>query len=681
MRHLLTIILLAVLSPLQLQAATPTDAAGRPRVALVLSGGGAKGMAHIGVLRVMERAGIPIDIITGTSMGSLVGGLYSVGWNAEKLDSIVRVQDWSFLLSDKDVYYSQSLADREKQNTYLLSKTITARKRILGETGGLIQGKNIYRLLTRLTAGYTDSMDFNRLPIPFACVATNIMDNTEYDFHSGQLARAMRASMAIPAAFTPITLDGMVLVDGGLRNNYPADLAREMGADYIIGVTVQGTKEKTADELTSSASVLGQIIDINCKNKYDDNLAITDIAIRVNPAPYGTTSFSATAIDSLVRRGEDEAMKHWDELMALKRRLGLADDYRPAMPQPRAEALLPVSYVDTTQSARPAKATITGSLGVRFDTEDMVALQLNALYRSARKPLDLETTIRLGNRTKVGAKATWAPRHVAAMSIAYQFSHDKIDIYNKGENDFDVTINHHEINLSMANIRLQNLELDLSARFDFYHLPKVLAASGVGADIGKKNSHYISYHAILHYNSEDAWTFPTRGAQFKAEYAYYTDNFVEHDHHTGFSELMARWQMSFALSTHLTLQPMIYGRMLFGSDVPYIRGNFIGGAWYGHYFDQQLPFAGVHHVEVADRHFLACQLRLQERLNKNNYVLLKIAAAQHASRQRNLLKHAPMMGYELAYYYDTMLGPVGASAGYSNHTDELNFFVNLGFRF
>ncbi len=678
MRYLLMLIL-AVLGTVQLQGATPADTNQRPRVALVLSGGGAKGMAHIGVLRVLEKAGIPIDIITGTSMGSLVGGLYSVGWNAEKLDSIVRVQDWSFLLSDKAVYSSQNLADREKQNTYLLSKTITARKRILGETGGLIQGKNIYRLLTRLTAGYTDSIDFNHLPIPFACVATNIMDNSEYDFHSGQLARAMRASMAIPAAFTPITLDGMVLVDGGLRNNYPADLAREMGADYIIGVTVQG-KEKTADELSTSASVLGQIVDINCKNKYDDNLSITDIPIRVNPAPYGTTSFSAVAIDSLVKRGEAEAMKHWDELMALKRRIGLDDDYRPAVPQPNAEALLPVDYMDTTQTARPAQATITGSLGVRFDTEDMVALQLNGLYRSARKPFDIDATIRLGNRTKVGATATWTPRHLAAMSIGYLFSHNKIDIYSKGENDFRVTINHHEINLSLANIKLRNLDMDLSTRFDFYHLPKVLT-SGVGTDIDKKNSHFISYHAILHYNSENAWSFPTRGAQFKAEYAYYTDNFVEHDHHIGFSELMARWQMSFPLSTHLTLQPMLYGRMLFGSDVPDIRGNYIGGEWFGHYFDQQMPFAGVRHVEIADRHFIACQLRFQERLTKNNYVLLKIAAAQHASRQRNLLKHGPMMGYELAYYYDTMLGPVGASTGYSNHTDELNLFLNLGFRF
>ena len=270
----------------------------RPRVAVVLSGGGAKGMAHIGVLKVIEKAGIPIDIVTGTSMGSLVGGLYSVGWNATQLDSLVRHQNWSFLLSDKTDYYSEDLFGRRKQDTYFLSKTLTAGKRKLSEAGGLIMGKNLRTLFDHLTVGYNDSIGFNRLPIPFSCVATNIVDNSEYDFHSGVLAEAMRSSMSIPLAFTPIRKGDMVLVDGGLRNNYPADIAREMGAGYIIGATVQGPP-KTADDLTSGSGVLGQIIDVNCKNKYDANLSITDIAIRVNTAGYNAASFTRAAVDTL----------------------------------------------------------------------------------------------------------------------------------------------------------------------------------------------------------------------------------------------------------------------------------------------------------------------------------------------------------------------------------------------
>lgn len=184
--------------------------------------------------------------------------------------------------------------------------------------GGIIKGKNLAELFQKLCAGYTDSLDFSKdLPIPFACVATNIIDNSEVDFHSGCLPQAMRASMAIPAAFSPVRVGDMVLVDGGLRNNYPADIAREMGADIIIGVTVQGDP-KMANDMVRTMSILSQIIDVNCKNKYDENLTITDVPIRVNTTGYGAASFSANAIDTLIRRGEEEAMKHWDELIKLK---------------------------------------------------------------------------------------------------------------------------------------------------------------------------------------------------------------------------------------------------------------------------------------------------------------------------------------------------------------------------
>ena len=147
----------------------------RPRVAVVLSGGGAKGMAHIGVLKVLERAGIPVDIVTGTSMGSIVGGLYSVGLSATQLDSLVRRQDWPFLLSDRAVYSSEDLEGRRVQSTYFFSKTLRLHKRHLTGATGVIEGKNLMRLFRHLTVGYTDSMSFDSLPRRFACVATNIV--------------------------------------------------------------------------------------------------------------------------------------------------------------------------------------------------------------------------------------------------------------------------------------------------------------------------------------------------------------------------------------------------------------------------------------------------------------------------------------------------------------------------
>ncbi|HEY9551568.1 MAG TPA: patatin-like phospholipase family protein, partial [Prevotella sp.] len=409
----------------------------RKKVAVVLSGGGAKGMAHIGALKVIERAGIPIDIITGTSMGSIVGGLYAVGYDATYLDSLVRKQNWKFLLSDRNNLQNESIEERQKQSTYFFSKDLHISRKKLKTAGGFIEGKNIGALFAKLTADYADSIDFNKLPIPFACVATDIVTNTEYDYHSGVLAEAMRASMSIPGAFSPIRKGDMVLVDGGLRNNFPVDIARRMGADVVIGVTVQG-EPRTADDLEGGASVLGQIVDVNCKNKYEENMAHTDVLIRANTKGYSAASFTTTAIDTLIQRGENEAMKHWDKLMELKQQLGFDHDFRPARPQrptykPAAGKvkLRGVSFVNVTTfdenrlrkkyhlntsdslsteevekiiasmrvnffysdadytfipnedgydvivTAKEKRQSKIG-LGVRFDTEEMVALQVNA---------------------------------------------------------------------------------------------------------------------------------------------------------------------------------------------------------------------------------------------------------------------------------------------------------------
>ena len=225
---LMTVVAVLLCGTLSAQQDSIGSTKERKKVAVVLSGGGAKGMAHIGVLKVLEKAGIPIDIVTGTSMGSIIGGLYSIGYNAHALDSMVRVQDWSYVITDKERLHRQSLNYIRKQNTYLISTGMTFGKLDMS-AGGFIKGKNLAELFNQLCTGFTDSLDFTRdLPIPFACVATNIVDNSEVDFHSGRLPQAMRASMAIPAAFSPVRIGDKVLVDGGLKNNYPADIAREM---------------------------------------------------------------------------------------------------------------------------------------------------------------------------------------------------------------------------------------------------------------------------------------------------------------------------------------------------------------------------------------------------------------------------------------------------------------------
>ena len=734
------LILFALLMTGMANAQTDSTTVGRKKVAVVLSGGGAKGMAHIGVLKVLEKAGIPVDIVTGTSMGSIIGGLYAIGYNANALDSMVRVQDWGYVITDKEDLRNQSLGDRRKQNTYFYTTGLTIGKRDL-QAGGFIKGKNLAELFQQLCTGYTDSLDFTHdLRIPFACVATNVIDNSEVDFHSGRLPQAMRASMAIPAAFSPVRIGDKVLVDGGLKNNYPADIAREMGAEVIIGVTVQGAP-KVAEDMSGTMSILSQIIDVNCKNKYDENLAITDLHLQVDTKGYGSASFSPAAIDTLIRRGEELAMRHWNDIIALKQRIGIDDSFSPVILQPlrpkvmtekqhvvgytfenmtpQAERFLRQKFnlnkVDSIDAKLEQAITTTMRIdlfyqtaecrlvpegddvrvilsagnrksvqlhaGVRYDTEEYAAVQVGLdIPMKTAIPVSTDITLRLGKRMMARGELTVHPRSITRPTLTYSFRRNDVDIYFEGERDYNIRYNQFQAEIIPINHDLRHFNIQYGLRWDYMHYRNKLGTE-TAIQVVLKNEHFYSYHARVNYNSEDNWYFPTRGARFSAEYSYLTDNFAKLDDKPGMSEVKANWRMSFTLGDRFTLQPMFYGRLLFGTIVPPAFGNTIGGDWFGHYVEQQMPFAGIGNMEYVDHHFVAAQLQAQQRISDNNYVLFRVAGAQQASKVKELLDSRTLIGVQASYYYNTMFGPVGASIGYSNRTKKPYLFLNIGYEF
>ena len=743
-------------------AQTDSTAVKRKKVGVVLSGGGAKGMAHIGVLKVLEKAGIPVDIVTGTSMGSIIGGLYAIGYNANSLDSMVRVQDWSYVITDKEDLRNQSLSDRKKQNTYFFTTGMTIGKRDMN-AGGIIKGKNLAELFNQLCVGFTDSLDFTRdLPIPFACVATDIITNDEVDFHSGRLPQAMRASMAIPAAFSPVRTGDKVLVDGGLKNNYPADIAREMGADVIIGVTVQGAP-KVAEDMGGTMSIISQIVDVNCKNKVEENLAITDLHLQVDTKGYGSASFSPAAIDTLIRRGEELAMRHWDDITALKQLIGIDDSFRPVILHPlrpkvmtekhrvlgftfenmtpQAERFLRQKFhLDRTDSidanleqelttsmrvdlfyqtaecrlvpekleasvrkvhgirdevdslwthadgvrvilSAGNRKSVQFHAGFRFDTEEYAAVQLGLdIPLKTAIPVSTEITARLGKRMKVGAELTVHPRFFTRPKISYTFYRNDVDVYNNGDRDYNIRYNQFQGELTPFNFDLRHFNLQLGVRWDYMHYRSKLG-SETSNQVTLENEHIFSYRARLNYNSEDNWNFPKRGARFRSEFAYLTDNFAKLDDETGMMEYSGDWRWSFTIGERFTLQPMLYGRLLFGDVVPPVFGNTIGTDWFGHYVEQQMPFAGIGNMEYVGHQFVAVQLQAQEHIGGNSYMLLRLAGGQQADKLKNLIDQTTLFGVQAAYFYNTMFGPVGAALGYSNRTKEPYFYLNLGYEF
>ena len=695
-------------------------------------------------------------------MGSIIGGLYAIGYNANSLDSMVRVQDWSYVITDKEDLRNQSLSDRKKQNTYFFTTGMTIGKRDMN-AGGIIKGKNLAELFNQLCVGFTDSLDFTRdLPIPFACVATDIITNDEVDFHSGRLPQAMRASMAIPAAFSPVRTGDKVLVDGGLKNNYPADIAREMGADVIIGVTVQGAP-KVAEDMGGTMSIISQIVDVNCKNKVEENLAITDLHLQVDTKGYGSASFSPAAIDTLIRRGEELAMRHWDDITALKQLIGIDDSFRPVILHPlrpkvmtEKHRVLGFTFENMTPQAKrflrqkfhldrtdsidanleqelttsmrvdlfyqtaecrlvPEKLeasvrkvhgirdevdslwthadgvrvilsagnrkSVQFHAGFRFDTEEYAAVQLGLdIPLKTAIPVSTEITARLGKRMKVGAELTVHPRFFTRPKISYTFYRNDVDVYNNGDRDYNIRYNQFQGELTPFNFDLRHFNLQLGVRWDYMHYRSKLG-SETSNQVTLENEHFFSYRARLNYNSEDNWNFPKRGARFRSEFAYLTDNFAKLDGETGMMEYSGDWRWSFTIGERFTLQPMLYGRLLFGDVVPPVFGNTIGTDWFGHYVEQQMPFAGIGNMEYVDHQFVAVQLQAQEHIGGNSYMLLRLAGGQQADKLKNLFDQTTLFGVQAAYFYNTMFGPVGAALGYSNRTKEPYFYLNLGYEF
>lgn len=712
----------------------------RKKVGVVLSGGGAKGVAHIKALKVIEEAGIPIDYIVGTSMGSIVGGLYAIGYTPEQLDSMVRKQNWTFLLSDRIKRSSMSLTERERSSKYVLSLPFTKNPKD-AVAGGLIKGQNLANLFSDLTVGYHDSISFNKLPVPFACVSANVVNGEQIVFHDGVLSTAMRASMAIPGVFTPVRQDSMVLVDGGIVNNYPADVAKAMGADIIIGVDVQNTL-KGADKLNSAPEILGQIVDLTCQTNHEKNVELTDTYIRVNVDGYSSASFTPSAIDTLMRRGEEAAREQWNSLIALKKKIGIADDYVPKQHGPysslsnsRTVYVTDISFpglesndkkwlmkkcklkenseistlqIDRalhelrgSQSYSSASYTLTETpdgyhltflleekyekrinLGIRFDSEEIASLLVNATADLKTSiPSRISVTGRLGKRYAARIDYTLEPMQQRNFNFSYMFQYNDINIYNEGKRAYNTTYKYHLAEFGFSDVWYKDFRFGLGFRFEYYKYKDFLFKKPELAYLDIESEHFLSYFAQVQYNTFDKGYFPSKGTDFKAAYSLYTDNMAQYNDHAPFSALSGSWSSVVPVTRRFSIIPSIYGRVLIGKDIAYPLQNSIGGEVYGLYVPQQLPFAGVANMELMDNTILIASLKFRQRMGSIHYLTLNANYGLTDSHFFEILKGKQLYGISAGYGMDSIFGPLEITFGYSNQTDKGSCYVNLGYYF
>ena len=350
---------------------------GRPKIGLTLSGGGAKGLAHIGLLKAIDSAGLKIDYITGTSMGAVVGAMYAIGYSGAEIEALARDIDWDILLSNQVALRNLSMEEKRDYDRYPLEFAFKEGRPRL--PGGLLAGQELWLKLAKIYFPAYNQPDFSKFPIPFKCIATDIVQGKGVVLDSGNLVMAVRASMAIPTIFTSVNLRGRRLVDGSVVRNFPVEDVRKMGADFVIGSTVSGGLAK-ADQLNSLIDVLFQMAFLKESEDYVKQIPLCDIFIQQPIEKYSTGSFSDA--DAIIDSGIVEGNRRYAQLSRL------ADSVNsrwgtPEMPYtralPRADSVFITDYEvkGLNKTTLPEFKLNTGIETNRYYTDS----GLNALVR------------------------------------------------------------------------------------------------------------------------------------------------------------------------------------------------------------------------------------------------------------------------------------------------------------
>ncbi len=728
--------------------------ASRPKVALVLCGGGAKGAAHVGVLKVLEEAGVPIDMIVGTSIGGLVGGIYAMGYSADEIEAIISNCDWKYLLSDNTARRDASFVQKNIDDRYILKipfyslyPDVNSEKEgspISKLPAGLVSGQNVLNFLNGLSVGYQEPIYFGNLPIPFACVATDLSTGEAVVLKEGRLPVAMRATMAIPGVFAPVNIDGRILVDGGVINNFPVDVAREMGADIVIGVDIQNDAPSTED-LKSIPQVLNRIMALMGNETYVKNIKDADILIKPDVTNYGTFSFNKAAVEQLIVNGYKAADAKYDELESLGRKLNtlaLGED-KPFAPKAsavvrdtfcfksvtiegvekdnehwlrRLSGLKPglklsgneinrgvsllmgtgafsaVNYVvmgkgtdneELVVKVRKGPANLI-AVGARYDSEEAAAVLVH---------LGVGQYNLLGSKFGVTGRLSYNPygeisysytsKDFPKLGFSYKVGGVDMSVYKSTERQNNLIFISQRGQASLSNMYLRNFNFEVGARWEHFDFNRYLKVNLPDDYSGYSldDRSYLSYFLSARMDTRDDYYYATRGMSFDAEASYFHTDFNEGFNKFGTVQLSLGGVIRIA--DRLAILPYLYGRVVIGdcNEVPYM--NYIGGSQPGRYFTQQMPFIGVDFANIVYNTALIGRIDLRQRIGQKHYVY----GIANCVRTSNTFGDALMdtgiarWGFGVKYSYDSPIGPLSFNLHWSDFDHKIGAYVSLGHYF
>ena len=718
----------------------------RPTVALVLSGGGAKGAAHISVIKEIERRGIPVDLVVGTSIGGLVGGLYACGYNGSELEAIMTGMDWDKVMNDDPSRLELSMQRRADASTYQfitpVGRTLpTDKDRLL--PSGLLQGQNVSDVISSLTVGFHGERDFFKLPIPFACVAADMVSAKAKVWHSGDLCTAMRTTMSIPFLFAPVKTDGMVLVDGGMRNNYPAGIAKSLGADIVIGVDIS-TPGYDFDEIDDMGDIIYQTLDVLGRESYEKGVESADINIKPDLNGYTLLSFDSESILAIMERGDSAVVAHKEDFDGVESRVARAGasgtktrkavDFNKTpvlidgielngIEENEIHRIMPLYRMMSAGDRRVVtKADVDMILDAIYGTRnfDLVTYEFtgdaepytlvidckkspaNQIGVSLRADLHEYVAALVGfgmntNRlsghamrasARVGLKSQLAVEYIYRFPVGVDFNaRAGMRYLSKGQ--FVIGNGEHEMSLdyfrnweelSFSLSRWKNLMVEAGGRFQFYALGDVL-------------DDYSHGNAILSGYNANSYA----SAFFKAHFdsfddAYFPRRGVKADmgYEYMFRGIGHRVPLVHALSIDLQV-PVPFGEKLvlspFGDlrmamsrgEVSLPYRNVIGSAIPGRTIDHHIRFIGLTQPALVSDFIGILGATARYEMMKNRF--LEFTANWGCTADMKFTDKTDFWGFGLGYAFRTRVGPLRADILWNSFTGSAGAYISLGFDF
>ena len=712
------------------------DSIKKPKIGLVLSGGGAKGFAHIGVLKVLEQAGVKIDYIGGTSMGAVVGGLYASGYSATQIDSIFRTINFDNLLQDFIPRTSKNFY--EKRNDDLYAFVLPFYKFKIGIPEALSKGMYNFNLLSAVTRSVRHIRDFNSLKIPFLCMATNIETGEPVTLNKGNLAYAMIASSAFPSLFSPIELNGNLLVDGGVANNYPIEEVKKMGAEIIIGVDVQdGLLNRT--ELKDATKILGQVTTLQSIEKMKTKITETDIYIKPDIKSFGLISFDR-GLD-IIEKGEEASFAVYEQLKKYGNK-----DYKPNNLETTVDSLQikdiiinnlknytrsyikgklgfkegeKISYTDLKTGIDNLNATQNFSaINYSFENNDSkddlkLTLNENANKTFLKFGLHYDGLFKSAVLVNLTQKKTFFKNDIASLDIVLGDNlRYNLDYYidNGFYWSFGFKSQFNQFNRNMAkemsglyldspDIKTINIDFsDLTNQVYFQTLfaQKFLIGTGVESKfLNTKSktiantstiidkSNYLSAFGYMKYDSFDNKHFPKKGWCFSGDIQSYLLSSDYAKTFKPFSIAKADFVIATTVFKKITLKFQADGGFSFGNEsLPFF--NFaLGGFGYAT-FNNFKHFYGYDFLSIAANSYLKAATTIDYEIFKKGHINL---SANFANLQDNLFHSLDWLsipkysGYALGYGLETIIGPIEIKHSWSPETGKGYTWFSVGFWF